>query len=147
VRRGLHRAGYVPGRADGHGALDLIAKVVQDEPHDPVLSFYVGRLQAAHQATLSSSEAPALQSGGRSAPIVGAEMLSERETRVVGLLAQALPNKKIARTLGISPETVKWHLKNIYGKLDVTSRDEAVARVRDFELGSPPVAGTADGAD
>ncbi|MNC83701.1 putative HTH-type transcriptional regulator [compost metagenome] len=49
------------------------------------------------------------------------------------LLAQALPNKKIARALGLSPETVKWHLSHIYSKLGVSSRDEAVARVRDLE--------------
>ncbi len=147
LRRG-HRLGLVRSLLDADpGALDLIVKVVQGEPHDPVLSFYVSRLQAAHQATGSDGGAPTVQIGARSAPTAGAETLSERETRVVSLLAQALPNKKIARTLGISPETVKWHLKNIYGKLGVTSRDEAVARVRDFELGSPPVIGTADEAD
>jgi LuxR family maltose regulon positive regulatory protein len=57
-----------------------------------------------------------------------------RESKVLSLLAQALPNKKIARTMGISPETVKWHLKNIYSKLGVSSRDEAVARSRDLAL-------------
>ncbi|MNM98048.1 transcriptional regulator NarL [compost metagenome] len=46
-----------------------------------------------------------------------------------------LPNKKIARALGISPETVKWYLSQIYGKLGVKSRDEAVALVRDLEFG------------
>lgn len=147
LRRG-HRLGLVRSLLDADpGALDLITEVVQGEPHDPMLSFYVSRLQAAQQATRSDGGQPAVQSGGRSMPTAGAEMLSERETRVVSLLAQALPNKKIARTLGISPETVKWHLKNIYGKLGVTSRDEAVARVRDFELGSPPIPGAADEAD
>ncbi len=48
------------------------------------------------------------------------------------LLAQAMPNKKIARALGLSPETVKWYLSRIYGKLGVSGRDEAVARVRDL---------------
>ncbi|MNR65448.1 HTH-type transcriptional regulator AlkS [compost metagenome] len=48
------------------------------------------------------------------------------------LLAQAMPNKKIARALGLSPETVKWYLSRIYGKLRVSGRDEAVARVRDL---------------
>ncbi|MFM0549634.1 LuxR C-terminal-related transcriptional regulator [Paraburkholderia sediminicola] len=141
LRRG-HRLGLVRSLLDADpGALDLITAVVQGEAHDPVLSFYVNRLQAARKATLSRGGEAAAKPGTRSAPPTGAETLSEREARVVGLLAQALPNKKIARTLGISPETVKWHLKNIYGKLGVTSRDEAVARVRDLELGSPPVAG------
>lgn len=52
------------------------------------------------------------------------------------LLAQAMPNKKIARALSLSPETVKWYLSRIYGKLQVSGRDEAVARVRDLGLGN-----------
>ena len=140
LRRG-HRLGLVRSLLDADpGALDLITAVVHGEAHDPVLSFYVSRLQSAQKASSSNGVDPALKVVNRGAPPSAAETLSEREARVVGLLAQALPNKKIARTLGISPETVKWHLKNIYGKLGVTSRDEAVARVRDLELGSPPVA-------
>ncbi|WP_256734974.1 LuxR C-terminal-related transcriptional regulator [Variovorax sp. dw_954] len=46
-----------------------------------------------------------------------------------------LPNKKIARVLGVTPHTVKWHLRKIYAKLGVAERDEAVARLRDLELG------------
>ncbi|MFM0297200.1 MULTISPECIES: LuxR C-terminal-related transcriptional regulator [Paraburkholderia] len=141
LRRG-HRLGLVRSLLDADpGALDLITAVVQGEAHDPVLSFYVSRLQTAHKATSASDAEPAVKPANRNSQPTAAETLSEREARVVGLLAQALPNKKIARTLGISPETVKWHLKNIYGKLGVTSRDEAVARVRDLELGSTPVAG------
>ena len=106
----------------------------QEDDGDPVLAFYVDRLRAAQEsaaALASTTNETALARGA--APNV-AESLSERETKVVSLLAQALPNKKIARTLGISPETVKWHLKNIYGKLGVSSRDEAVARVRDLGI-------------
>jgi len=50
------------------------------------------------------------------------------------MLSRVLTNKKIARALNISDGTVKWHLKNIYGKLGVTSRDEALARCRDLGL-------------
>lgn len=136
LRRG-NRLGLVRSILDADScALDLIRRVLQDSPQDPVLSFYVARLESASNAACAEMNAAAAQSGARSRCAMTADLLSEREAEVVNLLAQALPNKKIARTLGLSPETVKWHLKNIYGKLGVSSRDEAVARVRDFELGS-----------
>lgn len=100
----------------------LIRKLSKAEPLDPLLAFYVDRLAAA------STPATLRIDTTQTAP---SEPLSEREFEIVDLLAQALPNKKIARTLGLSPETVKWHLKNIYGKLGVSGRDEAVARMRD----------------
>jgi LuxR family maltose regulon positive regulatory protein len=58
------------------------------------------------------------------------EPLTERESEILLLLARNLPNKKIARELSISPLTVKRHTINLYGKLLVHSRREAVARAR-----------------
>jgi LuxR family maltose regulon positive regulatory protein len=55
---------------------------------------------------------------------------------VLQLMAQAMTNKKIARILNVSPETVKWHLKNVFVKLGVTGRDEAIAQWRD-QMGQP----------
>jgi LuxR family maltose regulon positive regulatory protein len=63
-----------------------------------------------------------------------AEPLTERELEVLGLLAKGLTNKEIASRLVVAPSTVKQHLKNIYGKLDVHSRTQAVARGRDLGL-------------
>jgi DNA-binding NarL/FixJ family response regulator len=54
------------------------------------------------------------------------EPLTERETQVLALLAQGLANKQIARSLGISEHTVKFHVSAIYAKLGVTNRTEAV---------------------
>ncbi|GAB3362116.1 MULTISPECIES: LuxR C-terminal-related transcriptional regulator [Giesbergeria] len=52
-------------------------------------------------------------------------LLSGREIEVLGHIAQGLSNKEIARALQVAPETVKWHLKNIFEKLNVGSRVEA----------------------
>ncbi len=62
------------------------------------------------------------------------ETLSKRELDVLRLLAQGCPDKKIAQMLVIAPETVHKHLKNIYGKLDVHNRTEAVLRAHELEL-------------
>ena len=61
----------------------------------------------------------------------GAAGLSARERAVAGLLGSGLSNKAIARTMRVSDNTVKFHLKNIYAKLGVaTRRDAAVALAR-----------------
>jgi DNA-binding NarL/FixJ family response regulator len=54
------------------------------------------------------------------------EPLTARETEVLQLTAQGLPNKQIALALGISEHTIKFHLSSLYAKLGVTSRTEAV---------------------
>lgn len=61
---------------------------------------------------------------------VAGGLLTAKETEVLQLLANGLANKLIARTMDISEETVKWHLKNLFSKLNAGSRKHAVDRAR-----------------
>jgi DNA-binding NarL/FixJ family response regulator len=56
------------------------------------------------------------------------ERMTGREVQVLELLADGLSNKAIAARLGVSDETVKFHLSSILGKLGVANRTEAVRR-------------------
>jgi LuxR family maltose regulon positive regulatory protein len=58
------------------------------------------------------------------------EPLSERELEVLQLIAEGLTNPEIASKLYLSLNTVKVHTRNIYGKLGVNNRTQAVARAR-----------------
>ena len=62
------------------------------------------------------------------------EPLSEREMEVLGLLAERLSDKEIAERLRISPLTVRRHSVNLYQKLHVNSRRQAVARAQSLGL-------------
>ena len=62
------------------------------------------------------------------------EPLSKREQEVLGLIAQGLSNREIARHLVLSVGTVKVHTRNIYGKLGVGSRTQALAQATRFKL-------------
>jgi DNA-binding NarL/FixJ family response regulator len=57
--------------------------------------------------------------------------LSEREEEVLRLVAQGLPNKHIARRLGIAERTVKAHLTNVFQRLGVTDRTQAALWARE----------------
>ena len=60
--------------------------------------------------------------------------LTPRETDVLPLLAQGYSNKEIARSLGVSPDTIKDHLARLYTKLDAGDRTQAVSRARTLGL-------------
>jgi DNA-binding NarL/FixJ family response regulator len=56
------------------------------------------------------------------------ERMTARESQVLELLADGLSNKAIAARIGVSDETVKFHLSSIFGKLGVANRTGAVRR-------------------
>jgi len=85
---------------------------------------------AAGLVTLHPETASSLLNRGP-APVIEAtprtpQSLTPREVEVLRMLAEGLGNKEIARQLGISEHTVKFHLGSIFTKLDATSRTEAV---------------------
>jgi LuxR family maltose regulon positive regulatory protein len=60
------------------------------------------------------------------------ELLSKRELEVLGLMAQGLKYNQIAEQLYVSLNTIRSHTKNIYGKLKVNNRTQAIERARDL---------------
>ncbi len=64
----------------------------------------------------------------RRVALSSAEHLTRRELDVLKLTATGITNRGIAAELGIGPRTVKQHLANIYGKMHVASRTEAVSK-------------------
>jgi DNA-binding NarL/FixJ family response regulator len=63
--------------------------------------------------------------------------LSEREREVLELIARGHTNSDIARKLVISPKTVRNHVSNVFTKLQVSDRSEAIVRAREAGLGAP----------
>jgi LuxR family maltose regulon positive regulatory protein len=81
------------------------------------------------------SASPGQDSAARSVTQVGlVEALSERELEVLQLMAHGLTNAEIAGRLYLSPNTLKAHTQNIYQKMDVHSRVQAVNRGRELGL-------------
>ena len=79
------------------------------------------------QGDQSGLAAPVRSPGGQS---TGGAILTFKEQKILGLLAQNLSNKEIAIALDLSEQTVKWHLKNLFQKLDGANRKHTVARAR-----------------
>jgi LuxR family maltose regulon positive regulatory protein len=101
----------------------------QSRGQDQKLIGYADRLLAA--SAQPASRPPSKISHLKSTLV---EPLSERELEVLRLIAEGLSNAEIAARLVIAQGTVKRHINNIYGKLGVESRTQAVARSRELGL-------------
>ena len=113
---------------EGRHAGDLLARLVGDARLDEPAAQYLDALLARFGAgvrSLPPRDAPA----GEAASADGIT-LTPRELEILGLIAQAMSNKRIALTLNITLETVKWNVKNILAKLGVSSRYDAMTWTR-----------------
>jgi LuxR family maltose regulon positive regulatory protein len=88
---------------------------------------YAGKLLAAFPDAGLTASSPA-------PPAEMIEPLSDRELEVLRFIAAGLSNREIAQRLVLSLSTVKWHTSNIYGKLGVKNRTQAVAQARQMGL-------------
>jgi LuxR family maltose regulon positive regulatory protein len=105
---------------------------------------YVKRIMAAFSNVQASSEAPGERSTakgpGEQSPVTVDEMIilvepiSRRELDVLRLIGEGCSNQDIARQLVLSLHTVKKHISNIFSKLGVKSRTQAIARARELKL-------------
>jgi DNA-binding NarL/FixJ family response regulator len=85
-------------------------------------------LPGADERRARSSASLDLSHIGGSESVATLETLTPREIQVLELLAEGLPNKAIAGRLGISDQTVKFHVASISGKLGASNRTDAVRR-------------------
>jgi LuxR family maltose regulon positive regulatory protein len=93
---------------------------------------YAGELLAAFPEEVRGAVEFDMEMSTITQPLV--EPLSERELEVLRLMATGLKYKEAADELVVSVNTVRHHTRNIYGKLEVNSRAQAIARAQDLGL-------------
>jgi LuxR family transcriptional regulator, maltose regulon positive regulatory protein len=117
-------------------ALDLAQgaglKRVFEDAH-PALAEWVRRAGAERTAAdgpgplAAPMRAPARVAAPRAVP---STVLTPKERQVLELLARNLSNKEIGLAMQVGEETIKWHMKNLFAKLDAGTRKQVVARAR-----------------
>ncbi len=108
-----------------YGARAVLPRDAQAEEILAAIGGVAAGLVVLHPA-IATGLLPHLTPVSRPLPSSGVETLTPREVEVLGLLAEGVGNKNIARKLGISEHTVKFHVGSILGKLGAASRTEAV---------------------
>jgi LuxR family maltose regulon positive regulatory protein len=117
---------------EGAPAGKLIARMMREKRLDgPALRYAAELIEKFPDSVVA--EGPASASRRVSASKLQ-PMLTPREVEILGLVAQAMSNKRIALALNITLETVKWNLRNIFVKLGVSSRYDAMVWARKQEL-------------
>jgi len=148
----LHRQGLTNWSARVFGLAEASTRAGQTNPDEAILQFlrieevrtelraqlgdeaFAREIAAGQRLTLDDLLAiphPQGPAPARAAPSVPGEALTAREIEVLRLLAQELSNPQIAERLVVSRRTVDAHLRSIYDKLGVKSRDAAIRVARE----------------
>ncbi len=115
--------------ADAHPALgEWVDQVQRDH----------GGLAIARPAPLpASAPSPAAAATAPAARATASMALTPKEREVLELLARSLSNKEIGLAMQVGEETIKWHVKNLFAKLDAGNRKQVVSRARILGLLEP----------
>jgi len=113
-------AGFIPKGLSGKTMLKALELVLSGEVFVPSM--------APDEDTTVRAAAPGTPPPGGFAPDNPLSQLTARESDVLGLLVKGYPNKEIARTLGLKNSTAAFYLKNVFKKIEATSRTEAVIK-------------------
>jgi Response regulator containing a CheY-like receiver domain and an HTH DNA-binding domain len=115
-------------RAFELSALDYVMKPVTARR----MSLVLDKLSRRDRSADDESFRPEASSRNERPP--GSGILTEQEMRVMLLVFEGLSNKEIAARLNIAAETVKWHMKNVYRKLDVSNRVQLLRRAEQLHI-------------
>jgi LuxR family maltose regulon positive regulatory protein len=116
----------------GRPMVDLLKFLIQDQPDNTYAQQVLKAFQAeCRKIAPSASRATAKPRISEQPPDHG---LTRREIEILPLLDEGLSNREIAARLYIAPVTVKTHLQNIYKKLNVNNRIEALKKLLDIGI-------------
>lgn len=105
--------------------INVSTLVVEAEPGEPPLTVHLFRVVARPEEPPAPLPEPALEE--RLGAVRRASTLTRREREILRLLIAGANTRVVAERLGVSPSTVRNHVQNLFGKLGVHSRLEAVA--------------------
>jgi len=115
-----------------------VGKLLRQHRLGDIQPNYVKRLLTAFSSLLSADpqegEAMVSVSLTRGEPDALIDPLTDRELEVLSLMAEGLKYKEIAAKLIVSVNTVRYHVKAIYGKLNVNNRTQAIETARQYQL-------------
>jgi LuxR family maltose regulon positive regulatory protein len=109
-----------------------MAELLGEAAAEGIRPEYAGRLQTLYKRGEQKGDRSSMRPDPADLPLV--EPLSKRELEVLRLIAQGLSNRAIGERLFVALDTVKGHNRNIFGKLQVHRRTQAVARARELGL-------------
>ncbi|MCP4328597.1 MAG: response regulator transcription factor [Alphaproteobacteria bacterium] len=115
-------AGFIPKNLSGKAMLSALELILAGEPYIPEAALSASNMSAVDDQRVGLTTDSPLND------------LTAREFEVLVQLVRGLANKEIARALGSSDVTVAFHLKNVYRKLDVSRRTQAVRKALGWGL-------------